>query len=551
MIASILIGSLALFATSGLAAPATELPRIPDVPPSLFCQVPILKNYLCPRRNQGSLNRKTALGLAQGTTDSGGATRFIVKYANSERWKPSMLVSSWNLPTGTSNETEMPLACPQPFVDSSEYTEDCLSMILYVPPSVTPSSSAPTFMWIHGGSFISGSASAAGLDGSSLAVATNSIVAVVQYRLGALGFLAPDGTTNLAVKDLVNALQFLQKVLPSFGGSPGKVTIAGQSSGATLVRSLLAVPSASPLFRYAIIQSDPMNFGFLTPPVQQSLQGLFNGIIACTAGDASCLESLSLSSILDSEMALFGTAYQSIPVVGQAEPMRPVMDGSFITTSLDSTTPFPSVSKPVLISTVAQEAGPTIYGGNSNALNQNDLTNALGAAFGSDRANAIISSRFYPTAPDARVQLQAIGTDYMWRCSSWTFARNWASHGGKAYVGEYVVGETYPGNDKIPYCVQPGNVCHQDDIEIVFGTAPNPSPPQKALVSEMQARYNAFLNTGNPNVPNLPAWNAAGSSDVSPIQLGASGSGPVPVDACTPSFWGQAVQYDYQFYANA
>lgn len=70
--------------------------------------------------------------------------------------------------------------------------------------------------------------------------------------------MAPDGTTNLAVKDLVNALQFLKKVLPDFGGDPNKVTIAGQSSGAGLVRSLLAAPSASSLFRSGIIQSDPM-----------------------------------------------------------------------------------------------------------------------------------------------------------------------------------------------------------------------------------------------------------------------------------------------------
>jgi carboxylesterase type B len=70
--------------------------------------------------------------------------------------------------------------------------------------------------------------------------------------------MAPDGTTNLAVKDLVNALQFLKQVLPAFGGDPNKVTIAGQSSGACLVRTLLAVPSASSLFHQGIIQSDPM-----------------------------------------------------------------------------------------------------------------------------------------------------------------------------------------------------------------------------------------------------------------------------------------------------
>lgn len=57
-------------------------------------------------------------------------------------------------------------------------------MILYVPASLP--ASAPTFMWIHGGSFTSGSASGPGLDGSNLAAATQSVVAVIQYRLGAV-----------------------------------------------------------------------------------------------------------------------------------------------------------------------------------------------------------------------------------------------------------------------------------------------------------------------------------------------------------------------------
>lgn len=70
--------------------------------------------------------------------------------------------------------------------------------------------------------------------------------------------MAPDGKTNLAAKDIVNALQFLKKVVPAFGGSPSKITIAGQSAGANMIRALLAAPSASSLFRSAILQSDPM-----------------------------------------------------------------------------------------------------------------------------------------------------------------------------------------------------------------------------------------------------------------------------------------------------
>lgn len=57
-------------------------------------------------------------------------------------------------------------------------------MILYVPASLP--ANAPTFMWIHGGSFTSGSATGPGLDGSELATATQSVVAVIQYRLGAV-----------------------------------------------------------------------------------------------------------------------------------------------------------------------------------------------------------------------------------------------------------------------------------------------------------------------------------------------------------------------------
>ena len=73
-----------------------------------------------------------------------------------------------------------------------------------------------------------------------------------------LGFMAPNGQTNLAVKDTVTALQFLQTIAPSFGGDASAITVDGQSSGANMIRALLAAPSVSDLFQYAILQSDPM-----------------------------------------------------------------------------------------------------------------------------------------------------------------------------------------------------------------------------------------------------------------------------------------------------
>jgi carboxylesterase type B len=73
-----------------------------------------------------------------------------------------------------------------------------------------------------------------------------------------LGWLAPNGAQNLAVQDVVTALKFVNNVVPSFGGVAGKVTLDGQSSGGTIIRSLLAAPSVSSLFQSAIMQSDPM-----------------------------------------------------------------------------------------------------------------------------------------------------------------------------------------------------------------------------------------------------------------------------------------------------
>ena len=70
--------------------------------------------------------------------------------------------------------------------------------------------------------------------------------------------MAPSGDANQAVKDVLTCLKFLRKVLPSFGGDVSKVALAGQSSGANLIRALLAAPPAAPYFHSAISHSDPM-----------------------------------------------------------------------------------------------------------------------------------------------------------------------------------------------------------------------------------------------------------------------------------------------------
>ena len=310
--------------------------------------------------------------------------------------------------------------------------------------------------------------------------------------------MAPNGETNLAVKDVINALNVLKAGVPMIGGSSSKITIAGQSSGATMVRALLAIPSAASLFRSAILQSDPMvifsrvfpistplftpfiqDYGFLSAGTQQTMQNFFNQRFSCNLAMASCASSLSVNDIVSASSALYSQAIFLDQAAGQGEPMRPLRDGQLISNTLTTSTPFPQVSKPILVTTVANEAGPSIYGGFGSPLSESDYLQFVNWSLGTSRASTVLGSQRYTVqtlggVDDARPSLEKMGTDYLWKCSSWTFSRTWASKGGPAYVGMYVLGATYPTNGGIPFCTSNGAVCHQDDIQIVVSLGPRP-----------------------------------------------------------------------------
>lgn len=85
----------------------------------------------------------------------------------------------------------------------------------FVHTTARTSSKLPVFVWLHGGSFVSGSISDAAIDGSLLAEQGNLIVVTMQYRLGMLGFLhdPKSGVSgNMAVLDVVEGLSACQRV---------------------------------------------------------------------------------------------------------------------------------------------------------------------------------------------------------------------------------------------------------------------------------------------------------------------------------------------------
>src|SRR5262249_55631584 len=121
----------------------------------------------------------------------------------------------------------------------------------------------PVIVWIHGGAFTEGSGEVALYDGAELAK-RGLVVVTINYRLGVLGFLTHPELTressqkasgNYGLLDAVAALEWTQKNIAAFGGDPRRVTIAGQSAGASAAHALTASPLAKGLFHRAIAES--------------------------------------------------------------------------------------------------------------------------------------------------------------------------------------------------------------------------------------------------------------------------------------------------------
>jgi para-nitrobenzyl esterase len=135
----------------------------------------------------------------------------------------------------------------------AEEGPDFLTLNVYSPEQ--PSGPRPVMVFIHGGSFVAGSKDAEVYNGAAFA-RDGVVCVVINYRLGIEGFLPIPGVpTNLGLRDMIAALQWVKANIATFGGDPGKVTLFGESGGAYSIAALMASPLAAGLFHRAICQS--------------------------------------------------------------------------------------------------------------------------------------------------------------------------------------------------------------------------------------------------------------------------------------------------------
>lgn len=223
------------------------------------------------------------------------------------RWRPPVADDApW---TGARDNTKFGKVCLQPGLTVAQQAtagEDCLTLNVYVPkavPADKTGSRRAVMVWIHGGANAVGASSFQ--DPAPLVAQEDVVVVSVNYRLGALGFLAHpaiDGEGhafgNYGVMDQQLALKWVKDNVAAFGGDPANVTLFGVSAGGLNILSHLVSPLSAGLFHKAIVESGAYQLD--TPPLAASeASGNQLGVrLGCTDQSAACLRGKSAAEVL-------------------------------------------------------------------------------------------------------------------------------------------------------------------------------------------------------------------------------------------------------------
>lgn len=358
----------------------------------------------------------------------------------------------------------------------------------------------PVMVFIHGGSFTGGSGAISTYDGT--AFARHGIVLVtINYRLGADGFgWFSDGTPNLGLLDQVAALAWVRDNARAFGGDPTNVTVFGESAGAMSVCTLLAMPSATGLFRRAIAQSGAARcvVGVETAARVTARLAEILGVAATRAAIAAA----PLSQLLDAQARLaLEVAAGPGPerwgdVARNIMPFEPVVDGTVL----------PGDPAEAL----RRGAGARIdvmIGVNADEANLFFVPTGAVSAAGSEALSAFVRARGYPpavinayrvarpAATDGEL-MAAIMTDGFYRVPALEVAR--------AHSGTYV----YEFGWRSPAFGGAIGACHALELPFVFDNLVDPGystllgkdPPQ-AVADAVHHAWCAFAAGGDPGWP--------------------------------------------------
>ena len=488
------------------------------VPVILFAAVALCSMPLVVRAQERKPLVFTFSGPVRGSVTSAGIRGFLgIPYAappvGNLRWRPPVPHALWFAPLEAAqfgNHCPQP---PSPFGVAS-VTEDCLFLNVFTPDSNDFFHPRAVMFWIHGGALVFGESN--DYDPTAL-VQHGVIVVTINYRIGALGFLAhsafagektdadrdsdsdPNSAGDYGLMDQQLALRWVRDNIRFFGGDPLNVTIFGESAGGLSVFSQLASPSSEGLFHKAIIESGAYALNTQTLAAAEAAGTAFAAAAGCSAQTAACLRGLPVTTILAEE---------------DFAGYTPNIDGEFLPLSLNTalvTGQFHHV--PLIQGSNHDEwrlftaldfdltpAGPIP---NNEAAYEAALATLVGPA-----APLVAAQYFLASFPSADIAFATAGTDVVFACPAL---------GADLSMSQFVPLSTYEFSDEdapqgfLPPVSFPYAAAHASELQYLFAlpvTVPRPplNAQQLQLTSAMQHYWTNFAKFGNPNGPGVPVW---------------------------------------------
>ncbi len=455
-------------------------------------------------------------GLVRGTT-AGTVGEFLgIPYAapptGNLRWRPPAPPASWE---GVRDATQFGPSCPQPtaknpYLPPGPISEDCLYLNVYTPTLRDRGGGGrPVLVWIHGGGLVQDGAR--NYDGSKLA-ADGVVVVTINYRLGALGFLAhpalasgPGGAAgNYGLMDQQAALRWVQRNIAQFGGDPHNVTIAGQSAGGLSVLAQLVSPGARGLFQRAIVQSGTFALNQQPLATAEAAGETFATAVGCPDQTAACLRSVPVANLVSN----FG-----VEIPG-------VVDGSVLTQPIGTALARGQFARVPVINGITHDEellfvaglGLTVSQGtniplaaplSSSANYQTDIAHALGVS--PARAAAIANEYPLSAYPSPVVAFSLLVSDASFACPALQVDRWTAARGVPVYAYQF-------NDDSAPLNIVGsglGLATHGTELPYLFDQPNAPFPAilnadQQALAASMRTDWASFAGTGDPSSRALP-----------------------------------------------
>ncbi|MFG2958383.1 carboxylesterase/lipase family protein [Streptomyces sp. NPDC048291] len=445
-------------------------------------------------------------GLVRGAAHDGYRTFEGIPYAAAPvgalRWAAPRPAVAW---AGTRDATRPASACPQPAgeVPGGSTDEDCLHLNVTTPDGAAPERPRPVIVWLHGGGLTTGAAGS--YDAHRMAIRGDVVVVTVDYRLGALGFLAHSGlpgSGTFGLADQQAALRWVRDGIRAFGGDPHNVTLAGESAGGYSVCAQLASPAAG-LFDRAIIESGACTGSpdrpFAPSAVPLSTARGAGADLAAKAGCGSshdvlaCLRRVPVSRLLAVQDTDQQPAYAT-PLL-PADPAAAVAAGRFHLV-------------PVLIGNNHDEgngwAAGIIQAG--NPVTPATWPDVVAAFFPSPgQAKAVV--REYPVHPaDGGPVFGAVIGDANFACPT---ARTAGLLAARVPLWRYEFADEHarpltPGAPPFPL-----GAPHASELPYLFDLGGRPrelTAAQHRLADTMIDYWTRFARTADPNGPSSPRW---------------------------------------------